>query len=206
MKPHIALTAALFCMPLLSVAATTSWKVDSHATTAVLSLSHSEMLDYYFLFPDISGAAELDLYNFTDSSIRFEIHPAKILTSFAEVGDKLIGPDLLHASAYPDIAFHSEQIQHSGNGFKMQGLLSMHGVSKPVTFEVEPLRRVAESRGTHFRGLTAHTTINRRDFGMTYRDSDRPASAAQQYGDEWRLTVVLELTDRSDQIESLNKR
>lgn len=66
---------------------------------------------------------------------------------------------------YPTIVFESTHVEHvSGQDYKVTGNLTLHGVAKPVTFDVtyHGQRTTMDART----GLTAKARINRHDFGL----------------------------------------
>jgi len=66
---------------------------------------------------------------------------------------------------YPTITFQSTHLEHTGSSaYKVTGNLTLHGVTKPITFDVE---YSGQSAGFDTRAsLTARATINRDDFGL----------------------------------------
>ena len=63
----------------------------------------------------------------------------------------------LETGKFPQIAFRSTRIEKSGEAqWKVEGLLSLHGVTKPVSLAV---RRVGDS-------YAAHTVLKQTDFGI----------------------------------------
>lgn len=62
----------------------------------------------------------------------------------------------LEPSKYPEITFHSSRIEKSGDGWKVQGPLALHGVTKPVAVMVK-------KNGEAYSGKT---TLKQTDFGI----------------------------------------
>src|SRR5205823_14943642 len=66
---------------------------------------------------------------------------------------------------YDTIALESTKVEHvSGQDYKVTGNLTLHGVTKPVTFDVT-YRGQRTIIGAHT-GLSAKAKINRHDFGL----------------------------------------
>lgn len=78
--------------------------------------------------------------------------------------------DILDAAQYPEITFRSTEVRPSGSDFEVEGELTLHGVTKPVTLdlEVNGFTTNAPPTGATIVGLTATTEIDRRDFGVTF--------------------------------------
>jgi polyisoprenoid-binding protein YceI len=81
-------------------------------------------------------------------------------------------------------------VEKTGDGLKVSGNLTMHGVTKPVTLDVSDMSAVMENqmkKGTYSRGLTATTTVNRHDFGVNGGMADA------MLGNDVKVTIELEL-------------
>lgn len=77
--------------------------------------------------------------------------------------------DFLDVERYPTITFKSSAIvQESQHRFKLIGNLTFHGVTREVVLDTSVNGVVKSPFGTEVMGITAETTINRQDFGMTF--------------------------------------
>lgn len=76
--------------------------------------------------------------------------------------------DFFDAETYPNITFTSTGVRQQGGDFLVDGDLTIKDVTKPVTFEVEFGGFGTDPYGNYKAGLTAKTTIDRTDFGLTY--------------------------------------
>ena len=83
--------------------------------------------------------------------------------------------DFFDAEKNPEITFKSSRIQKKGKGFIAHGTFTMHGVSKEIVlpFQVNGVDR-NPATGKTVLGVTARTTINRRDYGINYSRKDLP--------------------------------
>ena len=81
----------------------------------------------------------------------------------------LRGTDWFDVGKYPTITFVSTAA-HPGTGgaFKLDGNLTMHGVTKPVTLDGKVLGSIVDSRGRKHIGFSATATVDRRDFGLLW--------------------------------------
>ena len=89
-------------------------------------------------------------------------------TTVAALDEHLKKPDYFDAAKYPTVTFKSTSVSASGNTATITGLLTLHGVTKPVTLAA---RFVGAGTNPLTKKLTvgfaATTTIKRSDFGMT---------------------------------------
>lgn len=76
----------------------------------------------------------------------------------ADVQQTMLSPQVLHSARYPQIRFRSTQVEALGPGrWRVSGDLTLHGVTHPVSVDVE-------GENGHYRGAA---TVKQRDFGMT---------------------------------------
>ena len=70
---------------------------------------------------------------------------------------------------FPNITFKSTQFEKNGDGLNISGDLTIHGVTKNVTLEVEgPTREVKDPWGNIKIGASGTTKIKRKDFGLSW--------------------------------------
>jgi polyisoprenoid-binding protein YceI len=81
----------------------------------------------------------------------------------------LKSPDFFDAAQFPEMTFRSTGIREKGSDFELVGELTLHGVTKPVTFELEYNgASVNPMSQAHTVGFSAETEINRKDFGLEW--------------------------------------
>jgi polyisoprenoid-binding protein YceI len=93
------------------------------------------------------------------------------------------------------MTFQSTKIVKTGDGSaKMTGNLTLHGVTKEVTFDVTGPTKVIQVMGTR-RGASATTKINRQDFGLVYMTNTLPGGD-QMIGDTITITLDVEMVKK----------
>jgi polyisoprenoid-binding protein YceI len=141
------------------------WKIDpthSHVSFAVRVLSVSTTRGR---FHALRGQLYIDEQNPANSWVEAEVDAASIDTHNKLRDAHLRSAAFFAVKQYPTISFQSTHVEHvDGQGYKVIGNLSMHGVTKPITFDVE-YRGQSTLMGARA-GLTAKATINRNDFGL----------------------------------------
>ena len=88
-----------------------------------------------------------------------EVAPARIFAAIDEAFERQIATT---------IDFVSTGVRYEGGDFLVDGDLTMHGVTKPVTFELEFGGFGTDPYGNYKAGATAKTVVNREDFGLTW--------------------------------------
>jgi len=164
-----ALLAASFLLPGLASAAT--YKIDQEGQHAFIEfrIQHLGYSWLYGRFNDFSGQFTYDQDNPDESSVTVNIDPASIDTNHAERDKHLRGDEFLHVSKYPEAKFVSTDFDDHGDGTAtLKGKLTLHGVTKPVTIDVEHVGHGKDPWGGYRRGFIGTTTIALRDFGIDY--------------------------------------
>ena len=141
------------------------WQIDpthSHLSFAVRVLSVSTTRGR---FHALRGHLHIDEQNPANSWVEAEVDAASIDTHNKLRDAHLRSAAFFAVKQYPTITFQSTHVEHvDGQGYKVIGNLSMHGVTKPITFDVA-YRGQSTLMGART-GLTAKATINRNDFGV----------------------------------------
>jgi polyisoprenoid-binding protein YceI len=79
--------------------------------------------------------------------------------------EHLRSPDYFNAKQYPTLTFKSTKVAKAKDGLSVTGDLTLHGVTKPVTFTLAG-GKTAEVRGARKTGYSTEFTIKRSDFGI----------------------------------------
>ena len=120
-------------------------------------------------FSDYSGTINIDPGNPTASSVEFTINAASIDTSLPDRDKELRGPDFFDVEKYPTITFKSSKVTPaSKDKFTVDGTLTMHGVSKPISLAVDFLGFGKDPWGNEKAGFGLETTLNRKDYGLLW--------------------------------------
>ncbi|WP_020208514.1 YceI family protein [Gilvimarinus chinensis] len=122
-------------------------------------------------FNNFSGNFSYDPADVAASSITVNIDTTSIDSNHAERDKHLRGDDFLEVSKYPEAKFVSKRItdiDDDGEEFDIVGDLTLHGVTKEVTIEVEKVGEGKDPWGGYRVGFEGDTTIMLKDFGIDY--------------------------------------
>ncbi len=148
---------------------TSVWQLDATHSSAEFAVRHMMVATVKGTFKALSGTIELDEANWANSRIHAEIDATTVDTGVADRDTHLRSADFFDVATHPKILFRSTSIESDGDGSgKVQGELTMHGVTKPVTLDVSYLGEIKDPWGKRRRGYAAETTLNRKDFGMAW--------------------------------------
>ncbi len=151
----LALVAALALAASTSALADTeTFKIDPGHSTVGFKVSHI-LAKVSGRFTKYSGTIAVDQKDLSTAKIAVEIDAASVNTD-NEGRDK-------------DLHFESTAVVPNGaNKATLKGNLTLHGVTKPVDLDVDVLGFASDPWGGYRAAFEARTTINRKDFGMTY--------------------------------------
>jgi polyisoprenoid-binding protein YceI len=183
MKPFKLLLAAILSSLGMSVHAET-FKIDPVHSSIVFGIKHLGVTDFYGRFNDVSGKAVFDKEDPSKSSLEISIPVESVDTKNEKRDQDLKGPDFFNAKQFPVMVFKSKKVEGSGDTYKVTGDLTLHGVTKPLTLEIQ---RGAEGKGMEGEirgGGETHFSIKRSDFGMNFMQGP--------LGDEVKVILSLE--------------
>lgn len=164
--PMIALL--FLAIPIFTDAAT--WQMDPAHSSFQFKIRHLTVSNVKGDFSKVQGVAVIDDQNITHLKVEVAIDAASVNTGHAQRDEHLRGPDFFDVTKYPTITFVSKKVTKTDtNRLKVIGDLTLHGLTREITVDVEgPTPEVKDPWGNFRRGATATTKINRRDFGITW--------------------------------------
>lgn len=119
-------------------------------------------------FASFSGQIELAPGSDVPAAINASIDVNSIDTRDEQRDNHLRSADFFEVEAYPAMTFQSTRIEGTSGDFKVYGNLTLHGVTKEVVLQGEFEGRGDDPWGGRRAGYSAHTTINRKDFGLNW--------------------------------------
>lgn len=148
----------------------TTWKIDPAHSAAEFKVKHMMISNVKGKFTGIDGQLTLDDANVTLSAIQASIPVASLSTGDEQRDGHLKSADFFDAEQFPTLGFKSTGVEKTGaDELAVTGELTMHGITKSVTFAVDgPSAPGKDPWGNLRIGLSATTKINRKDFGLTW--------------------------------------
>ncbi|OJT27557.1 protein yceI precursor [Archangium sp. Cb G35] len=190
-KPAIA--ALVLASPSLAFAA--EFTIDSAHSAANFSVKHMMVSNVRGAFSKVTGTANIDEKDITKSTVEAVIDATTINTNEPKRDEHLRSADFFDTAKYPTITFKSTKVEKAGQGLKVTGDLTMHGVTKPVVLEAEGFTTEAKDPwGNTKRGGSATTKINRKEFGLGWNSVLETGGVA--VGEEVTITLDLELNKK----------
>lgn len=171
---------------------TSTWKIDPAHSSATFSIKHMMIAKVQGAFDKLGGQLVLDRDDFSKSKVEATIETASINTHEAQRDAHLKSADFFDVEKYPTISFRSTKVERAGDGeLKVLGDLTIHGVTKPVTLEVEgPTDELKDPWGQMKIGASGKTKIKRKDFGLTWNAALEAGGVL--VGDDVNITLEMQ--------------
>ncbi len=141
---------------------------DKAHTNIGFTVKHLVISNIHGEFKDYDGVIIFNPEDMTKSSVNITIKVASISTDNQKRDNHLKSPDFFNAKQYPDITFKSTKISKTSDGFTATGDLTIHGVTKEVTFPFTLAGPVMGPMGHERFGASANLTINRQDYNVSW--------------------------------------
>jgi polyisoprenoid-binding protein YceI len=167
------------------------YEIDPSHSTVGFKIRHLAISSVPGRFGDFSGTIEFDPKNIDKSHTEASIAIKSINTDNTKRDDHLKGADFFDAAKHPAISFKTTKVEPvSESTFKATGDLVMHGVTKPVTLDVEYTGSATDPWGNKRVGFAATTSLSRKDFGITWNKALDAGGVV--LGDEVKVTLEIE--------------
>ncbi len=160
--------AKLFTATVLSVGLLNAapFNLDTAHTNVGFSVKHLMITNVKGDFKDYSAQIDFDKDTKTFNKLVATVKTASIDTGIEKRDNHLRSADFFLSKEYPNMTFTMHEYDKKAE--EMKGDLTIRGVTKPVTLEVEDLATVKDFKGNTRVGFTLEGEINRTDFGLKW--------------------------------------
>lgn len=145
--------------------------IDTEKAHAFIQFKISHLGYSYVLgrFNKFTGEFSYDEKNPSAAKVTVNIDPASIDSAHAERDKHLRGKDFFEVDKYTTAKFVSTSYTEAANGKGvLKGDLTLHGVTKNITIDVQAVGHGNDPWGGYRRGFTGTTTLTLADFGINY--------------------------------------
>ncbi len=169
-------------------AAPESFVVDPVHSNVLFKVMHNQASWFYARFDEVSGVFKFD-EDASKCSLEVEVRTESIDTRTEKLDQHLRSPDFFDAKQFPVVRFASTKVESGAPGiYVVTGDLSLHGVTKSVTIEVEHVG-TNDSRRGKIMGFQTTFVVDRTDYGMNY-------FAGGMIGSDVELIIAIEAGKR----------
>ena len=171
----------------------TTWSIDKAHSKIGFSVPHMAVSEVEGNFKDFDASINTSSADFNGAQVTFTAKTASIDTDNERRDNHLKSPDFFDAEKHPDIAFKGNLVKEGGK-YKLKGDFTMHGVTKPVVFDVTYGGTINTGRGEKA-GFKIVGKINRQDYGLTW--SNKTPTGELVVGDEVDIIGKIELDKKA---------
>ena len=145
------------------------WNIDSSHSGAQFAVRHMVISKVRGAFEKWAGTIDFDPSRPEASKVSVRIEAASINTHEPQRDQHLRSADFFDVEKYPAITFESRRIESRGEDrYRLVGELTIHGVTRPVELDAEYLGGGKDPWGNERIGFFAKTSLNRKDFGLSW--------------------------------------
>jgi polyisoprenoid-binding protein YceI len=151
-----------------SVCNAETYTIDEGYSRIGFSIRHFVINRVHGSFSKFSGTVNYDPADASNCSVRGMINSASIDTSNEKRDADLRGVNFFDIAKYPEISFESTRVEGKQGSLQVTGKLTLHGISRDISFPVTVTGPVRDLWGKQRIGISGKFVINRRDFGIIY--------------------------------------
>jgi polyisoprenoid-binding protein YceI len=142
----------------------------------VLDPAHSELMFRvkHLMITNVKGefksfTAEIDKEDFKNASVKVSVDTSSIFTNNTDRDNHLKSADFFDAENHQVMSFESTSFNRlEDNAFRLTGMLTIKGISKEVTLNVEYGGTIKDPWGNEKAGFSFEGKINRKDWGLNW--------------------------------------
>ena len=146
----------------------TTWTLDPAHSQIEFAVKHMMVTTVRGQFRKFSVDLDFDEENPERSSVAAHIEASSIDTGMEARDAHLRSGDFFDAESFPELSFRSTKIAASGDSYRIDGDLTIKGVTRPVTLEAEIGGVVPNLQGGRRAAFSATTKISRKAWGLTW--------------------------------------
>ncbi len=184
----LAFAAGLALLPASLQAQTSTWTIDPAHSSVQFSVRHMGVSTVHGSLNGVKGTVLLDEKSFAKSSVTATIDATTLTTSNEKRDQHLKSPDFFNIAVNPTLSFKSSKVVSEGGKQQIIGDLTLGGVTKSVTFDVDgPAPPQKGPQGKIVSGFSATGVLSRTEFNFG------PKFAPPVLGDEVKFTIDVEI-------------
>jgi polyisoprenoid-binding protein YceI len=148
---------------------TNTWNIDATHSGINFSIRHMVFSKVRGRFAKYTGAIQLDDSDPSKSWVEVTIDAASIDTGTPQRDTHLRSKDFFDVETFPELRFKSTRVEDIGGGrLRVIGDLTIRDITREVVLDAEPSGRGMDPWGNERLGFAAKTSIERKDFGLTW--------------------------------------
>ena len=172
------------------------WAVDPTHSEVQFKVKHLMITTVTGYFKKFDAVVETETEDFaTAKKIEFTADIDSIDTNNEQRDTHLKSADFFNAEEHSQLRFVGNRYEGSGDEAKLHGGLTIRGITKPITLNVEFGGMVVDPYGQTKAGFTVTGKISRKEFGLTWNAVTEAGSVV--VSDDIRILSEIQLVKQS---------
>ena len=168
-----------------------TWGIDLAHSSLSFTVRHLVVSKVRGKFTRWTGTIRMDEHDLSRTQVEVAIEPASLDTGVEQRDNHLRSADFFDVGKYPTMSFDSTGVEKATDGrLRLTGNLTMHGVTRPVTLEVEYAGTQKDPWGGYRAGFSARTSLDRKDYGLMWNQILETGGVA--VGDKVEVEIEIE--------------
>jgi len=149
--------------------ANTKWNLDATHSEVQFKVRHMMVSNVTGQFKDFTATVETEGDDLSTAKVHFSAEVDSISTNNEQRDGHLKNNDFFDVENHPKLTFESDKLEKTGDEtYKLHGNLTMRGVTKGITLNVEHGGVMQDPWGNTRTGFTVTGKINRKEFGVSF--------------------------------------
>lgn len=146
----------------------TTWVSDPTHSELLFKVKHLMITNVKGEFKKFSVTAQANGNDFSKAEVKVSIDASSVFTNQDDRDNHLKGGDFFDAEQFPELSFAGNSLAGTNGNFKLNGLLTIKGVSKEVSLDVEFGGINKDPWGNEKAGFSLSGKISRKDWGLNW--------------------------------------
>jgi polyisoprenoid-binding protein YceI len=163
------------------------WAIDPNHSSVNFEILHLGVSHVHGSLLGVKGMVMLDEKDITKSTVAATIDTTTVSTGVEARDKHLKSPDFFDVEKNPTMTFKSTSLTKAGGKLKLTGDLTISGVTKSITLDLDGPAPPQVNQGKTISGFSASGTLSRKDFNFG------PKFAPPVLGDDVKFTIDVEI-------------
>ena len=173
------------------------WNLDPAHSQVEFGVRHMMISTVKGSFDELEGEVELNGDDFAQSRVSVEIDASSIDTGNEDRDQHLRSEDFLDVDEFPALSFRSTKVEGTEDSFRLPGDLTIRGETREVVLKGKLLGGGTDPWGNERLAFRAQTTVNRKDFGLTWNQALEAGGVL--VGDEVEITLEVQAVEAQEE-------
>ena len=192
MKSIAKITSALILS--LGLANASEYTIDNSHTNVGFSVKHMMITNVKGDFKTYDATIDFDKDKKTFKVLKASIDTASIDTENEKRDEHLKSDDFFNSTKFPKMTFEMTSYKAEGNEGKMDGNLTIRGITKPITLKIEDISTIKDFKGQNRVGFSFEGKINRLDYDLKWNKVLEAGGVA--VAEEVKIVVNIEAVEK----------